>query len=1291
MFILQEKHGFRMAATGPRGGRLSLFGRRLGGAVLAWMLVLFISPAFGYQQIEFVREVGEAGKKAAQRVLNGPLAVALSGDRVYIADTEAHRVVVMDLGGKTLLTWGKKGDLPGQFKYPAGIAADEQGRIYVADSGNGRIQVFDGEGKFLLAFGSKGSGPKKFSNPGGIAAARGLVYVADAGNSRVQILTADGIFIAQITVKNKKDEMEEPVDIAVDVQNRIYVLDAGANAVRVFDPVGIQVKVFGAKGKKAEGFDEPLGLAIDDRGNIFVADTGNYKLKKFDFQGKLLASVGSEGLGPGQFKKPAGLKIDREGRAYVLDAEKHTLQIFAAEVDGSKPLGSASPPASVALYKEFSGEVTALASNKGGVWGLGGDSFFALGVAEGKKIGVRGKKPGMLRDPRGIAMDADGNFWVADTENDRLQKCGTEGDLLQVMGKAGSGEGEFHSPSAVAVSPKGNIVVADTDNRRIQVFSPKGLFLGAFGRPGSQKGQFEEPVGVAIDGAENIYVVDRENNRIAKFDNTGTLLWEAGKAGKQDGEFAAPENILVSPDGELYVLDAGNARVQVFDANGKFLRKFGNEGKGPGEFRSPAGLALEAGIRLCVGDRGNKRIQVFTLQHTPAVPAEAAAQARMNEVHLTWKPNAETYLKQYEIYRSDALCGPFVHLATTTEPSYIDRGLPSNRTFHYCITSQAREGNESALSAAVSAMTPRLVPLAPKKVRIEASEKQITLSWLPNLEPFVSHYRIYRTRQMSSGFDLVAKVDRTVFIDGPLDDEALYYYVITSMGKEGDESQPSEVVFTSTPKASLTAPPIDIAKIEMREIFASAYKYYESHPLGSVALRNNTDIPFPSAKLAFSIKDYMDFPTEVLVPEIGPKQEVELAIKPVFNNKILEVTENTPLQSEIALTYFVSGAAKTVTRTFPVTLYERHAMTWDQKSKVGAFVTPKDPPVAEFARSVIQPYVDAYPNLPVSILYGRTIFAALGVYGLSYIVDPTSPFQEFSKKTAAVDYLQYPRDTLSRKSGDCDDLSILYAATLEDIGIGTALVDVPGHVFVMFNTGVSESERNTLGFPASLLVVFRGTVWIPVEPTMVGQSFTRAWQKGAEEYRDWSTKGKAEVIEIQKAWEQFRPVTLPPAEGKQIKVDKSSIEARFKDELDALGKQRLANLSADCLAVLEKTPQDLPTLARLGILYGENGLHNAALEQFQKMLTVDKNNAVALNNIGNIYFLQERLDDARRAYESSLRAEPDDTGVMVNLARTSLRAGRKEEAKKWFERAAAIDPRVLRRYGDLAADLGIAK
>ena len=91
------------------------------------------------------------------------------------------------------------------------------------------------------------------------------------------------------------------------------------------------------------------------------------------------------------------------------------------------------------------------------------------------------------------------------------------------------------------------------------------------------------------------------------------------------------------------------------------------------------------------------------------------------------------------------------------------------------------------------------------------------------------------------------------------------------------------------------------------------------------------------------------------------------------------------------------------------------------------------------------------------------------------------------------------------------------------------------------------------------------------------------------------------------------------------------------------------------------------------------------------MLALDKNNPVALNNIGNINYLQDRLEDARLAYEAALKAVPGDSGIMANLARVLFQTGKVNEARKLFRDAAEIDPRVLRQYGDLAASLGIGK
>ncbi len=1248
-------------------------------------LVLFAAPAAALHQVEFVQEIGNPSAKKDKRFFNEARAMAAAGDRFVVADTDGHRIVVTDQNGNVLRTWGEKGSQPGQFRSPAGIAVDERGIVYVSDTGNHRIQVFDAEGKLLRVFGSKGSGARELNDPAGLDVANDLLYVADTGNRRVLVMTVEGIAMGRLN--RGEEELKKPVDVAVDSRNRVYVLDGGANLVVVYNADGSTVGRIGAPVQDSPGLDEPGGIAVDKFGCVYVADTGNGKLKKYDVVGKLAAHAGSKGTGLGQFLEPVGIAIDRYGRPAVLDAEKNTIQVFTTERGALKPLPEASPLPTVAALRQFPGEPTALAA-AGAPWMLSSSVMSELTGTAPRMYGIEGSKQGQLKKARGFAIDGDGNLWIADTGNDRVQKFGPDGSFLQSIGEGGSRDGQFDDPSGIAVTKRGKVVVADTGNNRIQVFSARGVFLNAFGKSGKLSGQFAEPVDVAVDAGENIYVVDRENARIAKYDVNGKLLWEAGKRGENAGQFEKPENIAVSPDNEVYVLDAGNNRVQVFGGDGKFLRLFGSEGAEPGMFREPLGMALQDGLVLFVGDRGNKRVQALQLRHTTAVPAGVAAQERPNEIQISWKQNKESYLEGYRVYRADSGTDEFTLLATVSDAFYNDRGLPSNKAYRYRVSSRAREGHESTGSEPLIASTPKLVPAEPKNLNVEAREKQAVLSWLPNTEPFMSHYRVYR-KSRTGEFEKIGKTDQPLYVDKPLTDETEYVYHVTAVGKEDDESAPTEDVAVLTPKASLTAPPLDMAKVDLGALFASAYKYYEAHPLGTVVIRNTTDKDFAQVKLSFTIRNFMDFPTEVVIPSIAAKEEVSLPLRPVLNNKILDVTENTPLQSEIALTYFEDGEPKVLTRTFPLTLYERHAMTWDVKEKIGAFVTPKDPAVAEFSRGIVQQYVDAYPVLPSPMVYGRAIYDALGVMGLAYIVDPSSPFGEFSEKAASVDYLQYPRDTLARKSGDCDDLSVLFAASLENIGIGTALVDVPGHVFVIFNTGVSSGDKAALGVPDNAVVAHRGTLWIPVEMTMVGTSFTKAWQRAADEYLEWSVKGKAEIIELQTAWEQFHPVTLPPETPKTAAVKREQIEAKYPGEVETLIQQRLELLAGVHLAALKKNPKDTQALGRLGILYGEHGKYQEALEQFQKLLALDQQNALALNNSGNVYFLQERLDDARQAYEAALAIEPADTGILVNLSRVLLRGGKKDLARKRFLEAMNMDPRVGRRQAGLAAELGV--
>jgi len=166
--------------------------------------------------------------------------LAISGERLLVADAGMHCISIFDLHGKFLNRFGTRGSGPGQFNYPTHVAADSRGNIYVTDSMNSRIQVFDSQGKFLRQIGGPGDGPGSFGRPKGVAVdAEGRVYVSDAMFDNFQIFNPDGHLLLDIGHQGTAPgEFYLPGGIAVGSDNRIYVADTYNGRVQVFKCLG---------------------------------------------------------------------------------------------------------------------------------------------------------------------------------------------------------------------------------------------------------------------------------------------------------------------------------------------------------------------------------------------------------------------------------------------------------------------------------------------------------------------------------------------------------------------------------------------------------------------------------------------------------------------------------------------------------------------------------------------------------------------------------------------------------------------------------------------------------------------------------------------------------------------------------------------------------------------------------------------------------------------------------------------------------------------------------------------
>jgi hypothetical protein len=462
-----------------------------------------------------------------------------------------------------------------------------------------------------------------------------------------------------------------------------------------------------------------------------------------------------------------------------------------------------------------------------------------------------------------------------------------------------------------------------------------------------------------------------------------------------------------------------------------------------------------------------------------------------------------------------------------------------------------------------------------------------------------------------------------------------------------------------------------IAGIRIIDIFPGMYKWYTHEPVTTVEIRNNTGLSIEKVKVSFFVKDFMDFPSESeVVANIRPKTSKKIDLSAQFNNKVLEISEDTPAQAQITVDYYADGQARKITQTKNFKMYNRNAMTWDIVDKLASFITPRDQPVRLFARGLVQNYADVdikgvNEKLAAAVLF----FDALGKYGMTYVLDPESPMRKRGNALETVDFIQFPRDCLYAKTGDCDDLTVLFCSLLQNIGWKTALVDTKDHIFMMFDTEVPEEERFVVAADPDLIVIRNGTVWVPVETTMYGHPFKEAWVFAAREYKDAEKAGKLTVIEVGQAQNDFPPVTLSETSWVPTLPSKDAVLPDFNADLDAILAFGLDSRIQELQQMVANNPNDAEALNGLGLAYLNKKNNEAALVFFQKAVQIQPNLAKAWNNMGNVYMLKDDFKSAEEAYLKAIQLNPKNAGYYINLAILYERMGNDKKAAEMSKQA----------------------
>lgn len=597
--------------------------------------------------------LGDGGPAAAAwlRDVQG-VAVDQIGN-LYVADSSDHRVrkistngTISTVAGNGLPGYGGDGG-PGaaaQLNAPYGLAADGSGVLYIADLGNNRIRKLAPDGVIsTVAPAAQWLSPRNVAVDG-----TGNLYVAEFDGHRVRKIAPDGLITTVAgrgTAGLSGDgglaaaaQLAFPAGLAVDSAGALYIADSSNGRVR---------KVVGATiTTLQDGLGLPTGLAFDRDGNLFIAESGNHRVQQLAATGQVSTAMNA---GSSDVRDVA---IDAAGRIYIASGRSilsvksgGTANVIAGDTSSGDtgPAGTAhlNAPAGIAIDNVGNLYIADQANNRIRKVSAAGVISTVAGTAD------------QLSSPAAVAVDAAGDIYIADKNHHRIVQLINSGVFIPIAGQGIAGfSGDdlpgtvalLASPSGVALDALGNLYIADTGNHRIRKLTGAGIIstvagTGSRGFAGDDgqaaAAQLDTPRGVATDNAGNIYIADTGNHRIRKINTAGAISTIAGNGAagfSGDGGSAAaaqlnmPRSVALDLSGVMYIADSGNNRVRVVTPAGQIDTIAGTGAAGlsgdggpaaAAELNLPSGIALDKLGQVLIADTGNNRIRILTRRAAP--------------------------------------------------------------------------------------------------------------------------------------------------------------------------------------------------------------------------------------------------------------------------------------------------------------------------------------------------------------------------------------------------------------------------------------------------------------------------------------------------------------------------------------------------------------------------------------------------------------------------------------------------------------------------------------------------
>ncbi|MBP5751246.1 MAG: hypothetical protein J6W60_00095, partial [Treponema sp.] len=362
--------------------------------------------------------------------------------------------------------------------------------------------------------------------------------------------------------------------------------------------------------------------------------------------------------------------------------------------------------------------------------------------------------------------------------------------------------------------------------------------------------------------------------------------------------------------------------------------------------------------------------------------------------------------------------------------------------------------------------------------------------WGVNLSAQVGGYRASKEDGLLTGLSGGLNISMTYRINSKISVEAgasANHYVAKPQALLTDVGGTAGLTVNLT-RAFSDASNVKMETKEILPVFPVLYSWYKNNSFASVGITNEEDADIENVRVSFFQPQYMSQPNLCATAEkLGKGETFDAELTAFFNERMLDLTEKTNTEASVIIEYSYLGEKKKKTISMVVPVYGRNSMSWDDDRRASVFVSSKDPAALWFSKyisSVVRDNIRM--GVPTNIQYAMGIFETLDQFGINYVIDPASAYSD-NVGSASIDFLQFPYQTLAYRGGDCDDLSILTCSLFEAVGIKTAFITIPGHIFMAFDSGLTMNEAAQSLMNTSNLMNHNGEAWVPLEITLTDE------------------------------------------------------------------------------------------------------------------------------------------------------------------------------------------------------------